>query len=98
MSGTSSPPRTASGVERMSDDRDEFHVVVWYGDWYDYALRNVSVEVAVKTAKKITDMIESGDGGEANKVMITDGGDNTNFLWEVGKGIVFPTREELGRK
>jgi len=33
--------------------------------------------------------------GMVKRVIVTDGGDMTNFHWEYGKGVVFPTKEEV---
>lgn len=79
-------------------ERDEFNVVVFYRDDYSrYILRGVDGRTAVETAKKLTDAIEAESpyARGINRVIITDGGDHTNFLWERGKGIVYPTREKL---
>ena len=72
----------------------EFSVVLWFPDGsYHYEKRFVSAEEAITTA---ADFIKrpAAKAGLLDKVMVTDGGDHTNFLWEYGKGIVFPTREQ----
>jgi fructose 1,6-bisphosphatase len=68
---------------------DEFNVVIFYpdGSW-EYFLRHATAENAVKAAKRCVDNL--GERGIVERVMITDSGDDTNFLWERGKGVVYP--------
>jgi hypothetical protein len=78
--------------------REEYSVVVWYpDDSYEYVSRWVGGREAVEMAKRLTESV-GGRSGLIAKVAVTDGADDTNFLWEYGKGIVFPTLEELRRK
>jgi hypothetical protein len=78
----------------VTTERDEFSVVVWYpNDAYEYVVRFVGAREAVEIAKRLTDSVGAATG-LITKVMITDGDDNTNFLWEHGKGLIYPSREE----
>jgi hypothetical protein len=75
----------------MSEER--FNVVVWFpNDTYEYVGRNLPPKAAVEMAKHYTERPAARYGLIA-KVMITDDGDYTNFLWEHGKGIVYPPKE-----
>lgn len=70
------------------DDRAEFSVAVFYDDGtHSYVGNWMSAKNAVELAKAVTDraaMLPSLD-----KVIITDGGDHTVFMWERGKGVTF---------
>lgn len=81
---------TADEGSGMSEDM--FSVVLWdrEGYWH-YVRQGLGAEEAVKMAKRIVDRLEAGDD-DIDKVAITDAGDFTNFLWERGKGIVYPPR------
>jgi hypothetical protein len=82
----------------MNDN--EFNVVEFYDDGYHTCVeRAVNAEYAVKMAALIVHAIELRDadiniGGDhrphINKIIITDGGDDTVFQWEHGKGVTFP--------
>jgi hypothetical protein len=80
----------------MSDS--EFSVVEFYSDGYHaYVERRLDAKNAVNLAKRCTDaaMVASGF---VVKVIITDGGDNTVFQWEHGKGVTFPPPEDRARE
>ena len=80
----------------MSDS--EFSVVEFYSDGYHaYVERRLDAKNAVNLAKRCTDaaMVASGF---VVKVIITDGGDNTVFQWELGKGVTFPPPEDRARE
>ena len=64
----------------------EHYNVVFYDDqgYWDYLLRDVGGKRAVEAAKRLVDT------GRYSRVQITDEEDFTNFLWERGKGVVFP--------
>lgn len=73
--------------------RDEFSVVQFFPDGsYEYVRRFVGAEEAVKTAKRCTESV-GAKIGITIRVIITDGGDETNFEWKFGKGVTFPPRE-----
>jgi hypothetical protein len=71
----------------------EYSVYQFFPDeTYNEELRFVDAKTAVYRAKSI-----DGPGallGVTAKVLITDGGDYTCFLWIKGQGIVFPTQEQ----
>lgn len=72
----------------MSDD-GEFSVCQFFDDGsYEYVRRFVSAEEAVKAAKHYTESV-GAKIGMTQRVIITDGGDCTNFEWQFGKGITF---------
>lgn len=73
---------------------DTFNLVVWYGESYDYEMRDVSAESAVQGAHRVTNSV-GAKTGIITKVIITDSGDFTNFEWRYGEGVVFPTKEQL---
>jgi len=83
------------------DERPEFSVWVFYADEYhDPVVRFCTARYAVQVAHRLTRTIEkaaqlSPDGKWPTKVVITDGGDDTVFLWERGRGVVFPTEAQL---
>ena len=79
------------------EDREQFNVVQFFTDGsYEYVRRCVGGEEAVKVFKRMTETVGARIGTTV-KVIITDGGDCTNAMWEFGKGLVYPTKEELGR-
>jgi hypothetical protein len=55
---------------------------------YEYVRRWVSAEEAVEAAKHYCNSVGAGLGTTV-RVIITDGGDCTNFEWQFGKGVVF---------
>jgi hypothetical protein len=76
----------------MADEEghDHFSVVVFYtDDTCEYARSFVSGRDAVETFKRIIESA-SARAGLLTKVIITDSGGFTNFIWEFGKGITFP--------
>lgn len=76
----------------MPDD-DEFSVCQFFVDGsYEYVRRYVSAEEAVKAAKHYTTCIGARLGTTV-RVIITDGGDFTNFEWKYGEGITYPRHD-----
>ena len=72
---------------------NEFSVCQFFVDGsYEYVRRFVGAEEAVKAAHHYTTSVGARLGTTV-KVIITDGGDCTNFMWEFGKGVVYPTPE-----
>ena len=68
----------------------EFSVCRFFtGGTYQYVCRFVSAEQAVRTAKRCAE--NAAAGTTVQRVIITDGGDCTCFMWEQGRGITFPT-------
>ena len=76
----------------MSGDRAEYSVCQFFPDGsYEYVKRFVGAQEAAETAKSYTER-PAALMGIIRKVMITDGGDFCVFLWEHGKGVVYPKR------
>lgn len=72
--------------------RGEFSVCQFFPDGgYEYVVQNVDAETAVKRAKALTESV-GGRMGTTVRVIITDGGDCTNFEWVFGKGVTYPPR------
>lgn len=73
----------------------EFTVVQFFpaGD-YEYVLRDVSAKEAFGGFQSLITSIGALLGTTA-RVIITDGGDSTNAEWVFGKGITFPTPEDI---
>lgn len=75
----------------MSDG--EFSVCQFFDDGtYEYVRRNVDPREAVEAAKHYTTSV-AAQMGFVVRVIITDGGDCTNFEWKRGEGVVYPPRE-----
>lgn len=70
-----------------------FNVVQFFPNGsYEYVRRGVPAEEAVKTAYHYSYSI-GAQLGTTVRVIITDGGDSTNFEWRFGEGVVFPPPE-----
>jgi hypothetical protein len=68
----------------------EFSVVQFFAnDTYEYALRFVDAEEAIETAARLTHSV-AVQTGMVRRVIITDGGDHTNFEWKFGEDITYP--------
>lgn len=68
----------------------EFNVVQFFEDGsYEYVRRFVGPEEAVKTAHVYCNN-PAARIGITRRVIITDGGDCTNFEWRYGEGVVYP--------
>ena len=77
----------------MADDR--FAVVIFDPEgFWNYAAKDLPAKIAVDQAKKWVDMAAEHYGTKIDRVLITDAEDFTVFLWQRGKGVVFPPREE----
>jgi hypothetical protein len=75
----------------------EFSVCQFFDDdSYEYVRRYVSAEEAVNAAKHYTQSI-GAQVGTTRRVIITDGGDQTNFEWKYGEGVTFPPRDATGK-
>ena len=69
-----------------------FDVVIFDAEgWHETFLAGATAERAVAAAKRCVDTL--GSRGIADQVIITDADDFTVFLWQRGKGVVFPSRE-----
>ena len=68
---------------------DEFSVCQFFEDnSYEYVRRFVSAKEAVEVAKHYCTSV-GARLGTTKRVIITDGGDRTNFEWVYGQGITF---------
>lgn len=56
---------------------------------YEYVRRFVGAEEAVKAASHYSQSVGARLGTTC-RVIITDGGDCTNWEWKFGEGVVFP--------
>lgn len=75
------------------EERDEFSVAVFFKDGsYAYQLRFVGGAEAVHCFKRQTETV-AAKTGMVQKIIVTDGGDNTNAEWQFGKGITYPPPE-----
>ncbi len=71
-----------------------FNVCMFFPDEsYEYDCRNVTPEQAVERAKSVITSV-GGRTGMLRRVIITDLGDNINFEWKFGEGVVFPPEEK----
>jgi hypothetical protein len=78
----------------MMSKRDEFSVwVFWPGGWHSPLKRFTDVETAMLTAERAIGTAKIP--GDAERVIITDGGDNTVFEWQRGKGVTWPPPGEV---
>jgi hypothetical protein len=69
--------------------RAEFSVYQFFQDGsYERVREFVSAEEAVKAAKHYCSSV-AAQTGIVQRVIVTDGGDHTNFEWQYGKGITF---------
>lgn len=83
--------------DHQRSERNEFSVCQFFEDGsYEYVRRFVSGLEAVKAAKAYSEN-PAARMGIVRKVIITDGGDCTNFMWEFGKGVTYPKRDASGR-
>lgn len=74
----------------------EFNVCQFFEDGtYEYVRQNVSAEDAVNATHHYCHSV-GAQMGVTRRVIITDGGDCTNFEWKFGKGITFPAPERDG--
>ena len=77
---------------------NEFSVCQFFVDGsYEYVCRFVSAEEAVRTSLRYTTSVGARIGTTV-RVIITDGGDCTNFEWQFGKGVTYPPKEETDVK
>lgn len=76
------------------DDAREFSVYQFFQDGTSEQVRcNVGAEEAVEAARHYTRSV-AAQVGITRRVIITDGGDFTNFEWKFGDGITYPPRKE----
>lgn len=71
----------------------DYSVYVFFPDGRSMdEMRWVDEETAVKVAARLVGTVGAWIG-TINRIIITDGGDNTCFCWEYGKGVTFPPRD-----
>jgi hypothetical protein len=72
----------------------EFSVYQFFPDdvGYENVLQFVDVETAMETVCRLTQSV-GARLGMVERIIITDGGDQTCFEWKYGEGITFPTPE-----
>jgi hypothetical protein len=76
----------------------EFSVWQFFEDGtYEPVRRYVDAEEAVKAARHYCSSVGARIG-TTRRVIITDGGDFTNFEWKFGEGIVYPMLERIPQK
>lgn len=74
----------------MTDARNEYSVCQFFADdSYEYLGRYLSAEDAVRMAVQAIRSV-GARLGTTRRVIITDGGDFTNWEWKYGEGIVYP--------
>jgi hypothetical protein len=74
---------------------ETFSVCQFFEDeTYEWVRQNVSAEEAVKAFQHYTNNVASKIG-ITNRVIITDSGDCIAYEWKKGKGITFPSQEEI---
>ncbi len=72
------------------EQANEFSTYEFYeGGSYTALCKYVSAKQSVDEAQKVI-VGPDAKSGKVKRVIITDGGDCTNFEWEYGKGITFP--------
>jgi hypothetical protein len=75
----------------------EFSVYQFFRDEsYEEVVRFTDAETATRIAKQLITSL-GGRMGTTVRVIITDGGDFTNFEWQYEKGIVYPTKDQMDK-
>lgn len=73
----------------------EFSVAQFFTDGnYEYVRRFVTIEEAITAFKHYTDSV-AVKMGMVSRVIITDGGDLICYEWEYGKGLTYPTPDQM---
>jgi hypothetical protein len=78
------------------EERPEFNVIYYFeDDWHYYAPngRNLMPKDAGELALSYATR-PAAQMGIIKKVIITDGGDHTCFVWEFGKGVTYRGDEQ----
>jgi len=76
-------------------ERGEFSVYQFFSnDTWEQVRSQVSAEEAMTAFQHYTTSVGARMGFTI-RVIITDGEDFTNMDWQHGKGIVYPTKEDL---
>jgi hypothetical protein len=63
-------------------------------DSYEWVRANVTAEEAIKAFRHYTNNVAC-KLGITKRVIITDSGDSICYEWKQGKGITFPTPEQI---
>jgi hypothetical protein len=80
----------------MSYSQGEFSVVQFFASGHsEYVRRNVDAKSAVDAAHHYCNSV-GAQIGTTTRVIITDGGDCTNFEWIFGRGVIYPPRDVSG--
>lgn len=82
--------------ETLGTDR-QYSVVQFFANQdgaYEYVRQYVGAKEAMDAFDHYTNNVATRMG-MVERVIITDGGDNVVAEWEKGKGLVFPTVEQL---
>ena len=75
---------------------DEFSVYQFFKDDQSECVKQfVGPQEATECAAQLIRSV-GARMGITQRVIITDGGDCTNFMWEHVKGVVYPTPEQCG--
>jgi hypothetical protein len=70
----------------------EFSVYQFFAnDTYERVRSFVGAQEAVEAARALTTSVGARIG-TTRRVIITDGGDCTNFEWKFGEGVTYPPR------
>ena len=76
----------------MTNGIPEYSVCLFFQDGnYEYVQRFVFAHEAAEAAVHYATSI-GAKLGYVQRVIITDGGDEINFEWKYGEGIIFPPR------
>jgi hypothetical protein len=82
----------ADAVGEPRIERAEFSVCQFFPDGgYEYVRRHVTAKEAFDVFLHYTQSV-GARRGLTRRVIITDGGDNTNAEWIFGEGLTYPTR------
>lgn len=75
----------------------EFSVYQFFmDDKYECVRSYVDAEEAMKAVQHYTNNVATRLG-ITKRVIVTDGGDFTTYEWINGKGVVFPTQEDIDK-
>jgi len=83
--------------ERNTLREELYSVWVWYADDFHLKeLEGVDAETAVRKAQSLTLNVGARLGIVRKIQIVSELDDSTAFLWEHGKGVTFPPRDESG--
>lgn len=87
-------PTPRSEKDRVGHTQGEFSVCQFFeNDTFEYVRRWVDANEAAAAFKFYTSNVAS-KLGIVKRVIITDGGDDTNMEWKLGEGVTFPKPKE----